>query len=74
LIDGLCRVEAEHRTRRHADAASRHDDENERAGGKARAVDDHALMTLAQRLEEIDEGRRLAAGAAFDPHLGRGRS
>lgn len=71
LVDGLCSVKTEQSSRRDADAASRDDDENERAGGKARTIDDNALVRLAQRLKEMDEGCRLAAGAGFNPHLGR---
>src|SRR5262245_45929922 len=44
---GVGLMEAETRFRRHADAVERHDPEQQRAGGVADAVDDHALAAIA---------------------------
>ena len=70
LVDGPCGVKAEHRSPRDADAAARNNNENERAGGKAGAVDDDALAGLPQLLEKLDKRAGLASRAGFDPHLG----
>ena len=64
LVDGLCSVKAEYRSLRYADTAARHDDQDERAGGKAGTVDDDALAGLPKLLEKLDKGVRLPPGLA----------
>src|SRR5208337_1828670 len=65
-VDHSCGMKAEDRARRHANAAVREDAQSQRAGGKARPVDHHALTRLAHRLKESEERRRLAARAPLD--------
>jgi hypothetical protein len=63
-------VEAESRPRRDADAIMWDHAEHHRAGGEARAVDDHILAGIPQRLEFIEVGTDLPARIGPNAHAG----
>jgi hypothetical protein len=73
FVDGPCSVKAEHSPPCDTDAVTRNDNQDERASGKAGAIDDDLLAGLSKLLEKLEKGASLAAGAGFDPHLGQSR-
>lgn len=68
-IHNFCSMKAEDCPPSDADSVAWHGDQDESAGGKTGAIDDYAFPGLAQFFEKGEIRKRIAAGAAFYPHV-----